>query len=76
MASLSDLPEKERRFALRLAYWSWLSLALGALGITLWLRHVLAVGALAVAFLLVLLFIAYEFWLPLYIRRVTRRSGQ
>ena len=73
MASLSDLPEPERRLAMRLAWWSWLSLALGALGIILWLRHVLGSGGLAAAFVLVLLFVAYEFWLQLFIRRVTRR---
>ncbi len=74
MASLSDLPEKERRFALRLAYWSWLALFLGALGIVLWLRHALPIGVLPVAFVFVLLFVAQELWQQIYTRRVLRRK--
>ena len=74
MASLSELPEKERRLALRLGYWSWLALLLGGVGIILWLRKVLPTTALTGAFLLVALFIAYEIWQPIYIRRVLRRK--
>ncbi len=74
MASLSDLPEKERRFALRLAYWSWFALFLGALGIILWLRKALPTGILPVAFLLVLLFVAQEIWQSVYTRRVLQRT--
>lgn len=69
MASLSELPERERRFALRLAYWSWFALFLGAIGIILWLRHVLPV-----AFVLVILFVAQEIWQQIYIRQVLRRQ--
>ena len=76
MASLSELPERERRLALRLSYWSWLALLLGALGIILWLRKVLPVSALTWAFLLVALFVAYEIWQPIYIRQVLRRKQE
>ena len=76
MASLSELPEKERRFALKLAYWSWLCLFLGALGIILWLRKVVPIAALPWAFLLVLLFVADEVWQPIYIRQVLQRRKQ
>ncbi len=74
MASLSELPEKERRFALKLAYWSWFSLFLGALGIILWLRKVLSTGLLPIAFVFVLLFVAQEIWQPFYTRQVLRRT--
>ncbi len=74
MASLSELPERERRFALRLAYWSWFALFLGALGIILWLRHVLPIGVLPVAFVLVILFVAQEIWQQIYTRQVLRRQ--
>ena len=74
MASLSDLPERERRLALRLGYWSWLALLLGGVGIILWLRKVLPTAALTGAFLLVALFVAYEIWQPIYIRQVLLRK--
>ncbi len=73
MASLSELPERERRVVLRLVYWSWFALFLGALGIILWLRHALPIGVLPIAFVLVLAFVAQEIWQAIYTRQVLRR---
>lgn len=72
MPSLSELPDKERRFAIRLGYWAWASLFLGALLIILWLRRVVPEGLLGLAFLFVLLFVAEEIWQPIYVRRIVR----
>jgi len=74
MASLSDLPEHERRLVLRLAYWSWLALLLGATALVLWMRGTLPIAFLPVAAVLLALFVAFEVWQPIFVRRQLRRS--
>jgi predicted tellurium resistance membrane protein TerC len=77
MASLSDLPEDARRRVLRLGYWTWLVLVLGATAAILFVRKIAPTVTAPLSAILVLAFVVMEVYQPILVRRLaqgTKRS--
>jgi hypothetical protein len=72
LASLSDLPEPERNRVVRIGYWTWLVLLLGAAAAVMYVRGIAAAVTAPLAAVLVLLFVALEIYQPILVRRLAR----
>ncbi|MDA8346723.1 MAG: hypothetical protein M0Z66_14845 [Thermaerobacter sp.] len=76
MASLSDLPEAQRRRALRLGYWTWVVLILGATAAIMFVRGVMPALTAPLSALLVLAFVVLEIYQPIFVRRLAHEAKQ
>ncbi len=76
MASLSDLPEPERRRVVRLGYWTWAVLVLGATAAVLFVRKIAPAVTAPLSAVLVLAFVVMEIYQPILIRRLARETQQ
>lgn len=76
MASLSDLPEAQRSRAVRLGYWTWLILIVGATAVILWVRNVFPAITAPTGAVLVAVFVGLEVYYPIYVRRLAREAQQ
>lgn len=74
MASLSDLPEPQRRRAVQIGYWTWIVLIIGATAAILFVRNIFAVVMAPLSGIFVLAFVVLEIYQVIYIRRAARES--